>query len=131
MERVFEGLSMGSKMQTRYNVSYNNSINKLEQPNTKNMFQLQNCSTDVFILKTTPSGELQDLKYHSLHYSANKRLHLFGPMSVDARSNCHIKRSRSKLKSSGRATKVKRKGHMVNHCLYPTENSLQFKTSSL
>lgn len=61
MERVFEGLSMGSKMQTRYNVSYNNSINKLEQPNTKNMFQLQNCSTDVFILKTTPSGELQDL----------------------------------------------------------------------
>lgn len=68
------------------------------------MFQLQNCSTDVFILKTTSSGELQDLKYHSLHYSANKRLHLFGPMSADARSNCHIKRSRSKLKSSGRAT---------------------------
>lgn len=32
------------------------------------MFQLQNCSTDVFILKTTSSGELQDLKYHSLHY---------------------------------------------------------------
>lgn len=40
------------------------------------MFQLQNCSTDVFILKTTSSGELQDLKYHSLHYSANKRLYI-------------------------------------------------------
>lgn len=31
------------------------------------MFQLQNCSTDVFILKTTSSGEIQDLKYHIVY----------------------------------------------------------------
>lgn len=88
------------------------------------MFQLQNCSTDVFILKTTSSGELQDLKYHGLHYSANKRLHLFGPMSADARSNCHIKWSRSKLKSSGRAT-------WLTTVYTPPKLYLQFKTSSL